>query len=102
MQITKFTGYQVSTMLRPRIICKDGFSMSVQGNEMAYSIPRKFVTEYQAMEVGYPSEVEDIILEHIELEGTNPIESVYPYVPIEVIEAVIQKHGGIDFEKTFQ
>lgn len=64
---------------RPHIFCKDGFEMSVQAGDGLYCEPRVNLEsgEYAACEVGYPSQKEE-----------------YPYVPVEVIEQVIEKHGG--------
>ena len=87
---------------RPKIVCTDGFKMSVQGNEMTYSIPKKVATEFQAMEIGFPSAQEDLIMEFIDNLGQDPIQSVYGFVPIDRIEKVVEKHGGIDESATFQ
>ncbi len=48
------------------------------------------------MEVGFPSEVEELLLPFAE-NKENPTETVYPCVPVTIIEQVIQKHGGIQF-----
>jgi hypothetical protein len=87
---------------RPKIVCMDGFKMSVQGNEMAYSIPRKTGTDFQAMEIGFPSEVEDLILKFMDTSIADPTQTVYGYVPLDIIQKVIDKHGGIDAEKTLE
>lgn len=90
--------------VRKRIYCKDGFNLSVQANEGAYCAPRRMIkgnkeTYYEA-EIGYPSEVEPLIIEFAE----EPVytKTVYPYVPTNIIEQVLEKHGGIDVEKTFE
>jgi hypothetical protein len=81
--------------LYERIICKDGFSMSVQANEGAYCTPRKnSQPEYASVEVGFPSSREDLIMEYAE-DPKDPTETVYGWVPAEVIRKVIVKHGGI-------
>ena len=87
---------------RPKIVCTDGFKMSVQGHEMTYSIPKKVTTEFQAMEIGFPSQQEDLIMEFIDRPGHEPTQSVYGFIPIDLIEQIIEKHGGIDEQKTFQ
>lgn len=78
---------------RPRIFCKDGFSISVQGGEALYSSPRRNVKVFEAVECGFPSQAEELLIEYAE-ERKKPKDSVYPYVPLEVIEKVIEKHGG--------
>lgn len=89
--------------VRPPIICNDGFKFSVQASEGHYCAPRVMLepdeTYYEA-EIGYPSEEEPLIMEFAE----EPVytNTVYPYVPTNIIEQVLEKHGGIDVEKTFQ
>ena len=48
---------------------------------------------YATCEVGYPSQKEELLMPYIE-DPTEPTKAVYPYVPVEVIEQVIEKHGG--------
>ena len=83
-------------LLRPRIVCNDGFSMSVQASQGCYCEPRLDLIsgEYLSVEVGYPNQKEDILLPYVEDES-NPTETVYGWVPIEVVESVIIKHCGI-------
>lgn len=83
--------YQV----RPHIHCKDGFSISVQGGtEFHYCVPRKHCNQYECVELGYPSAVDTLIEEYAE-DPFNMTDSVFGYVPIEIVEALIEKHGGI-------
>lgn len=86
-------------ILMKRIVCEDGFNFSVQANYGAYCTPRlthrnKFTNIYIEYEIGYPSEYEQMIIEYAE-DSESPTNTVYPYVPKEIIEAVIAKHGGI-------
>ncbi len=87
-------------IFRPRIVCKDGFSVSLQAGEGLYSTPRKRSDTYEAVELGFPSDEEVLINEYAEMEGMAT-QTVYPYTPIDVIQAVIEKHGGINIIKTF-
>ena len=81
--------------LNKEIACKDGFTMSVQANEGAYCTPRiDSASKYVAVEVGYPSEKEDLLLEWAESPET-PTQSVYGWVPATQITLVVAKHGGI-------
>lgn len=86
-----------------RIICKDGFSFSCQADYSKYCTPR--ITfycidsfEYSRMELGYPSASDDLIIEFAD-QKEIPTKTVYPYVPVEIIEQLITKHGGIDTDK---
>lgn len=89
MEIEKFLKEKKQDEKTPieRLICKDGFSMSVQNGAFAYC------DEYSA-EIGYPSEIEPLILCYAE-DQREPTGTIYPYVPLDEIEAVIQKHGGL-------
>jgi len=84
---------------RPKIVCNDGFTMSVQGSNGHYCHPRQTMNWYSEMEVGFPSEKEDLIIEYAEC-ADEPTETVYGYVPVHIIQEVIDKHGGINITKT--
>lgn len=78
-----------------RIFCKDGFNMSVQANRTAYSSPREDdAKEYTHVEVGFPSKPEPLLMEWVETDG-DPTDNVYCWVPVGVIRAVLEKHGGM-------
>lgn len=78
------------------ITCQDGFTISVQCSGGHYCSPRIItaIENYKTFEVGFPSEKEDLLMEYAE-DPENPTETVYGYVPLDVILKVIEKHGGI-------
>ena len=76
-----------------RLVCADGFSMSIQANNGAYCSPRNDEGPYHEVEIGYPNMVEFLILPYAEDE-LNPSNTVYSYVPSEIVLEVILKHGG--------
>ena len=86
----------------PKLVCKDGFTMSVQTGQSLYSSPRDVADKYEQAEVGFPSSPEPLITKYAEdweVEGDDDqrlCDTVYPYVPVELIDEVIHKHGGID------
>ena len=90
----------------PHIVCEDGFTMSVQVGYSLYSTPKKIAKRYSAVEIGYPSEHEPLIEKWAEFtpfdEDENPdyTDTVYPYVPVAVVDKVLKKHGGIDLVAT--
>ena len=89
----------------PHIICEDGFSMSVQVGYSLYSTPKKIAKRYSAVEIGYPSEPEELIKEYAEFapfdeNTTDYTDTVYPYVPVSVVDKVLKKHGGINLTQT--
>ena len=82
-------------LVRARICCKDGFSISVQGGtEFHYCSPRRHCNQYIEVELGFPS-AEDPLLEDYAEDPSDPTGTVYGYVPIEVVESLIEKHGGM-------
>lgn len=80
--------------LAKRIVCVDGFNLSVQATHGAYCFPRKNIGPWFKVEVGYASELEEEFMPYAESPDT-PTETVYGYVPVEVVERVIAKHGGM-------
>ena len=87
-----------------RVHCVDGFNMSVQASAYHYSIPKKAQADsYTSVEVGFPSEKEPLLVDFVEQSFTDQHEgveikftsTVYPYVPVKVVDEVIKKHGGI-------
>lgn len=80
---------------RPRLCCNDGYSISVQASGFHYCEPRlNGVQDYESVELGYPSEEDELINEYAE-DDLDYTETVYGYVPIEIVEELINKHGGI-------
>lgn len=81
---------------RPHIFCKDGFKMSVQAGVTWYCLPRKSLEsgEYEAVEVGALNREDELLMPYAE-DAEKPTKTVYAYVPVEVVDAVIQKHGGL-------
>ena len=84
-----------------RIFCNDGFNISVQAGCGMYCTPRYTMLRserllYREVEAGYPSEPEPLIAEYAEdKEPERLTNTVYPYVPVELIDEVLKKHGGI-------
>lgn len=80
----------------PRITCKDGFSISVQANKNAYCEPRRDFGPYTHVECGFPSaRPNEKLLQYAENKN-DPQNTVYGYVPINIVEKLIEEHGGIE------
>ena len=91
----------------PKIVCVDGFEMSVQVGHSLYSTPKKVAKRYSAVEIGFPSEREPLIEEYVELsifeeKFVDYTDTVYPYVPVKIVNKVLKKHGGIDMRETLR
>jgi hypothetical protein len=90
----------------PHIVCEDGFTMSVQVGYSLYSTPKKIAKRYSAVEIGYPSDHEPLIEEYAEFtpfdedEKPDYTDTVYPYVPVKIVDKVLKKHGGINLTQT--
>jgi len=76
-----------------RITCKDGFSVSVQASAFTYCLPRDNNGPYEEVELGFPSEADALITPYSESDDLTG--TVYPYVDVEVVKALINKHGGV-------
>lgn len=92
-------------LCRPPIVCRDGYTMSVQteGDTLfaTYKDTPKGRT-YITLDVSEISE-EDISLkpyEHL-YKDNEAEEKVWAFVPIQVVERLIKKHGGIDDKVIF-
>jgi len=79
----------------PHVVCKDGFTMSVQAGQSLYSKPRDDAKRYKEVEVGFPSE-DEVLIKNFAEDGENLCDTVYGYVPTKIVNQVIKKHGGID------
>ena len=77
------------------VVCADGFVMSVQAHDGAYCEPRLDAQrKYTLVEIGFPSKEEPLIMPWCEDES-KPTDTVYGYVPVDVVKNVIVKHGGM-------
>ena len=78
-----------------RVACKDGFSMSVQASRTHYCEPSMDLQEeYLSFEVGFPNAYEELLIRYAE-DADTPTPTVYGWVPSDVIDKVIAKHGGV-------
>ena len=100
-------NHMLTSTRLPQIVCSDGFKMSVQVGFTLYSTPKKVAKRYSAVEIGFPSEHEPLIEEFAETfykddgeDVTDYTDTVYPYVPVKIVDKVLKKHGGIDLTET--
>jgi len=99
-------NHMLTSTRLPKIICVDGFEMSVQVGFSLYSTPKKVAKRYSAVEIGFPSDHEPLIEEYAETfhqeDATDYTDTVYPYVPVKIVNKVLKKHGGIDLTETLR
>ncbi len=81
--------------LNKTVVCADGFTMSVQAHAGAYCTPRiSDADKYTTVEVGFPNQAEPLLLHYAE-DPNNLTDTVYGWVPAQVVTNIIAKHGGI-------
>jgi len=102
-------NHMLTSSRLPHIVCSDGFTMSVQVGYSLYSEPKKVAKRYSAVEIGYPSDHEPLIEKYAEtffkedeMDVTDYTDTVYPYVPVKIVNQVLKKHGGIDLTETLR
>lgn len=81
----------------PPVVCRDGFSMSIQAGSHHYSRPRSPTGPWQAVECGFPSAVDSTLMPYAETED-DPLHTVYAYVPVTLVSEILERHGGIDYD----
>lgn len=95
MTLEEFTKRTTNTGtdFRPAIHCNDGYSFSCQGSHYHFSEPQEDVEEYKTMELGGWD------LDEIDKYEKSPVAM---FVPVKLIQKMIDNHGGINEIKTFK
>lgn len=75
--------------VRPRVKCRDKYTVSVQAGYGLYSTPCCDADEYTHVELGFPSGMDSMI------EAYSDGAGVYAYVPVELADRLFDSHGGI-------
>ena len=84
----------LSFLFNEPITCDDGYNVSIQASEGHYCTPRKDNADYTAVELGFPSVAYDLLTPYAE-DSSKPTDTVYGWVPVDVVAQLIVKHGGI-------
>lgn len=80
---------------RRKAKCADGFEVSIQASAYHYCDPRDNSGPYWEVELGFPTATpSDAIMQYAERAET-PTDTVYGFVPIELVDALIAEHGGL-------
>ena len=78
-----------------RVFCKDGWDVSIGASSSHYCSPRggnlHYYTQY---ELGFPSALDPTLAEYAESPDT--VETVFGYVPVDVVQQILDSHGGVD------
>lgn len=83
----------------PRLYCMDGTTLSVQTGENNYCSPRDNNGPWTHVEVGFPSK-HFLLLDQYKDGNDDPLGSVYGYVPVEVVEKIIEECSGLNIATT--
>jgi hypothetical protein len=81
--------------LNTRLYCKDGFSFSIQASASHYCKPREdnpAPYPYIQYEIGDPTKYEPLLAPY---HSKNDGSGIYAWVPVDVINDMIDKHGGL-------
>lgn len=83
----------------PPIICKDGLFISAQAGENYKCYPRENLDdfEYETVEIHRHEDTDAEELLHIFICDYDKY--ILDNVPVSILDAVIEKHGGIDYNK---
>jgi len=75
--------------LRKNFVCKDGTVISIQASKTHYCSPRyNGPYRYDSVEISYDGEHAEI------LKNYTDTEPIYGYVPVDIVEKLIELHGG--------
>ena len=77
-----------------RIMCIDGTKISVQASRTHYCSPRDDNGPWYKVECGYPSVAPPDTWEEYAEEWNTPTNTVYGWVPVELVREFIKEHGG--------
>lgn len=87
----KYNNMQMASLSpRPIAKCDDGFGLSIQASS-AHHCEKGENGIYKSVELGCLSSPEESLSEYKDWDDS----STYGYVPVEVVDAIIAKHGGI-------
>lgn len=80
----------------PRLLCADGFEISVAAGLIHHCSPRTAHGPYQTVECAFPSAITPDLMPYQVIEpGYGPEESVYHHVPLSLVVDLINLHGGL-------
>jgi hypothetical protein len=91
--------------MRPVVVLKDEHCLSIQASNQHYCSPRVSPdpeTIYERVEVGFPSFIDPDLDEWAECLSGDEKSGIWGYVPVDVLQRVLNKHGGIDYERTMK
>jgi hypothetical protein len=97
--VLAFDGRKLDALGRPeriigRVVCADGFALSIQASSVHYCQPRDDYGPWHCVEVGFLSARVEALMPFADGEY-EPTKNVYGYVPVKIVAEIIAEHGGI-------
>jgi hypothetical protein len=80
---------------KDRIVCLDEFSISIRASRTHYCSPREDEGPYSRVECGFPSKTPGKELMKYAENASDPTDTVYGYVPIDVVRRELLSHGPL-------
>jgi len=93
--VQDYLSHKPPGYLHDPVLCADGFRVSTQASNGHYCEPREDTGPWSQVELGFPSADPGEVIRAYAEDPAQPTDTVYPYVPIELVEALIAQHGGI-------
>ena len=88
-----YDGHRYLNLI-PAVECIDGFTVSVQASHTHYCTPRNSEGPWTEVELGFPSKKVPSLRQY--RDGPPPdTDTVFAYVPIEKVAALLVRHGGL-------
>lgn len=95
-------SYDNTYFFCPRVVCNDGFSISLQIHNGNYCFSengyRTLGHTMETVEFGFPNQDEELLKDYAEY--SEDVTTTVGQLPIDVAQQIIDKHGGIDWDKT--
>lgn len=101
ISLSEFLSKNKDNLCNPTIICIDGFSISIQAGVNYYCSPRANTSIYTSVEAGFPNQGVPSLYKYKDNKNNLDTASVFVFVPVEVIQTLLDTHGGIDYDLTF-
>lgn len=81
-----------------RLVLANGVSLSIQASSSAYCYPRETLpySQYLEFEVGFPSTEIEALMPYCE-DPEYPTNTVYHYVPLEVLDKYMATNPVVDY-----
>tara|TARA_R100000656_G_C3900671_1_gene118707 strand:+ start:276 stop:590 length:315 start_codon:yes stop_codon:yes gene_type:complete len=81
-------------MIRRKIICADGYEISLQASKGHYCTPKRDDADvYDSLELlayGY----DELLCQYVDFNDNDGRDRIGSYVPVEIVLKVLLKHGG--------